>query len=164
MRITRIFENTEYSESVDSLGRREFITLAAKHKALLLQSDDGSNPFSVDEFASLTESLQLEKYEYVGGAAPRRLIPVKSNVEVFTANEAPPDQLIPFHHELAQVQNPPQYLFFYCDLPSETGGETALIDSTLGEVHHRLNFFICSQSAFLLITFILDDGHQFIDS
>jgi len=131
MRITRIFENTEYSESVDSLGRREFITLAAKHKALLLQSDDGSNPFSVDEFASLTESLQLEKYEYVGGAAPRRLIPVKSNVEVFTANEAPPDQLIPFHHELAQVQNPPQYLFFYCDLPSETGGETALIDSTL---------------------------------
>ncbi|EED95289.1 predicted protein, partial [Thalassiosira pseudonana CCMP1335] len=67
----------------------------------------------------------------VGGAAPRRLIPVKANVEVFTANEAPPDQLIPFHHELAQVKSPPQYLFFYCDLPSETGGETALIDSTL---------------------------------
>ena len=54
-------------------------------------------------------------------------------MEVYTANEAPPDQLIPFHHELAQVSNPPQYLFFYCDLPSETGGETALIDSTLGE-------------------------------
>ncbi len=54
-------------------------------------------------------------------------------MEVFTANEAPPDQLIPFHHELAQVKSPPQYLFFYCDLPSETGGETALIDSTLGE-------------------------------
>ncbi len=65
--------------------------------------------------------------------APRRVIPVKANVEVYTANEAPPDQLIPFHHELAQVVNPPQYLFFYCDLPSETGGETALIDSTLGE-------------------------------
>jgi len=63
--------------------------------------------------------------------APRRLIPVKANVEVFTANEAPPDQLIPFHHELAQVADPPQYIFFYCDLPSETGGETALIDSTL---------------------------------
>mmetsp|Transcript_7037 Transcript_7037/g.10302 ORF Transcript_7037/g.10302 Transcript_7037/m.10302 type:complete len:565 (+) Transcript_7037:1-1695(+) len=50
---------------------------------------------------------------------------------VYTANEAPPDQLIPFHHELAQVKNPPQYIFFYCDQPSETGGETALIDSTL---------------------------------
>ena len=61
------------------------------------------------------------------------MIPVKANIEVFTANEAPPDQLIPFHHELAQVQNPPQYLFFYCDLPSDTGGETALIDSTLGK-------------------------------
>ena len=63
--------------------------------------------------------------------APRRLIPVQANVEVFTANEAPPDQLIPFHHELAQVKDPPTYLFFYCDLPSENGGETALIDSTM---------------------------------
>lgn len=64
--------------------------------------------------------------------APRRIIPVEANVELFTANEAPPDTLIPFHHELAQVAEPPAYIFFYCDLPSETGGETALIDSTLG--------------------------------
>ena len=71
-------------------------------------------------------------YNVVVVPAPRRLIPVNANVEVYTANEAPPDQLIPFHHELAQVANPPQYIFFYCDLPSETGGETALIDSTLG--------------------------------
>jgi hypothetical protein len=76
--------------------------------------------------------LFLTVHSDIGGAAPRRIIPVRANIEVFTANEAPPDQLIPFHHELAQVKNPPQYLFFYCDLPSETGGETALIDSTLG--------------------------------
>lgn len=30
------------------------------------------------------------------------------------------------------MANPPQYIFFFCDLPSETGGETALIDSTSG--------------------------------
>ena len=78
-------------------------------------------------------------YNVVVVPAPRRLIPVNANVEVYTANEAPPDQLIPFHHELAQVANPPHYIFFYCDLPSETGGETALIDSTLGMSYACVN-------------------------
>lgn len=35
-----------------------------------------------------------------------------------------------FHHELAQTPNPPEYIFFYCERPSETGGQTPLIDST----------------------------------
>jgi len=131
MRVTRIFEDLQGHESHSNLGQDDFVGLLAKHKALLLRSDEDQNPFNVDEFAEIIEDLRLSKYEYVGGAAPRRLIPVKANVEVFTANEAPPDQLIPFHHELAQVADPPQYIFFYCDLPSETGGETALIDSTL---------------------------------
>jgi alpha-ketoglutarate-dependent taurine dioxygenase len=45
-------------------------------------------------------------------------------------NNSPPDQPIPFHHELAQTPNPPRYIFFYCDVPSETGGQTPIIDST----------------------------------
>eukprot|EP00956_Cyclotella_meneghiniana_P038490 scaffold155183_cov70-Cyclotella_meneghiniana.AAC.1 len=106
MKLTRLLESTE-SETIDSINQEQFIELTAKHKALLLQANDGEEPFSVEDFASFAESLKLEHYEYVGGAAPRRLIPVKANIEVFTANEAPPDQLIPFHHELAQVQNPP---------------------------------------------------------
>jgi D-xylose reductase len=43
---------------------------------------------------------------------------------------SPPDQPIPFHHELAQTLQPPQYIFFYCDTPCENGGETPIIDST----------------------------------
>jgi len=43
---------------------------------------------------------------------------------------SPPDQPIPFHHELAQTDNPPRYIFFYCDLPPQEGGETPIIDST----------------------------------
>jgi alpha-ketoglutarate-dependent taurine dioxygenase len=43
---------------------------------------------------------------------------------------SPPDQPIPFHHELAQTPNPPRYIFFYCDVPSESGGHTPIIDST----------------------------------
>lgn len=46
-------------------------------------------------------------------------------------SKSPPDQPIPFHHELAQTPEPPTYIFFYCVKPAETGGETPIIDSTL---------------------------------
>ena len=130
MRVTRLLEDLQTTDNNVTIDQEHFVALLAKHKALILQSDEGCDPTTVEEFAKIMEKLNLERYEYLGGAAPRTLIPVNANVEVYTANEAPPDQLIPFHHELAQVSNPPQYLFFYCDLPSETGGETALIDST----------------------------------
>ena len=41
-------------------------------------------------------------------------------------NEAPPDQLIPFHHEMAQVPKFPKHLFFYCDVEAAEGGETPI--------------------------------------
>jgi D-xylose reductase len=43
---------------------------------------------------------------------------------------SPPDQPIPFHHELAQTPNPPEYVFFYCEAPAEESGQTPIIDST----------------------------------
>jgi D-xylose reductase len=44
---------------------------------------------------------------------------------------SPPDQPIPFHHELAQTSNPPEYIFFYCETPCASGGgQTPIIDST----------------------------------
>jgi len=134
MRLTRLFEQpyTESTTIEGDLHQDEFVNLLAKHKALLLRSDNDESPYNVNDFARIIQTLNLEEYEYIGGAAPRRIIPTDiPDVTVYTANEAPPDQLIPFHHELAQVKTPPQFIFFYCDLPSETGGETALIDSTL---------------------------------
>ena len=74
----------------------------------------------------------LEKYEYIGGAAPRTNIKVPQGDDlIFTANEAPSDKNIPFHHELAQSSNPPSYISFYCKKAPESGGETPLVDSTL---------------------------------
>ena len=37
--------------------------------------------------------------------------------------------MIPFHHEMAQVPNPPAYVFFFCDIPSEVGGATSIVHS-----------------------------------
>ena len=62
MKLTRLFESTE-PETIDSLSQEVFVELAAKHKALLLQADDVAEPFSVEDFAQLAESLSLQHYE-----------------------------------------------------------------------------------------------------
>lgn len=53
------------------------------------------------DFDRAVDAFGYPELPYVGGAAPR------SNVvgRVFTANESPPDQKIPFHHEMAQVHH-----------------------------------------------------------
>lgn len=56
---------------------------------------------------------------YVGGAAVRTPVTPR----VFTSNESPPSEKIPFHHEMSQVPNPPTHLFFYCETPAVSGGE-----------------------------------------
>lgn len=54
---------------------------------------------TASDFNEFVEAFGFEELPYVGGAAPR------TNVvgRVFTSNESPPDQKIPFHHEMAQV-------------------------------------------------------------
>lgn len=68
MRVTRIFEDLQGHESRSSLSQDDFVGLLAKHKALLLRSDEGQVPFNVEEFAETIGGLRLSKYEYVGGA------------------------------------------------------------------------------------------------
>lgn len=73
---------------------RLFVDLMDRHKALLIQSGQDFNPnsdvdvLSTEDFGCFVADLQLEKYPYVGGAAPRRIIPVKAGDDIiFTANE-----------------------------------------------------------------------------
>lgn len=54
---------------------------------------------TASDFNDVVEAFEYEELPYVGGAAPRTNIVGR----VFTANESPPDQKIPFHHEMAQV-------------------------------------------------------------
>lgn len=138
MRIVRLLEVDPNEENCSKLNHEgtlkseTLLPMLDESKALLIQSDANVGPYTTEDFGAFVAGLNLTPYPYVGGAAPRRVIPVSSGEDiVFTANEAPPDQPIPFHHELAQSANPPSYLFFYCEEPAETGGETALIDSTI---------------------------------
>eukprot|EP00523_Entomoneis_sp_CCMP467_P007507 CAMPEP_0168720208 /NCGR_PEP_ID=MMETSP0724-20121128/1441_1 /TAXON_ID=265536 /ORGANISM="Amphiprora sp., Strain CCMP467" /LENGTH=650 /DNA_ID=CAMNT_0008766797 /DNA_START=157 /DNA_END=2109 /DNA_ORIENTATION=+ len=116
-----------------------FVDQLDHQKCVLIRCDE--KPLTVEEFGLLVVGFNLTPYPYVGGAAPRSIIPVSAGEDiVFTANESPPSEPIPFHHELAQTPNPPEYVFFYCDTPAQEGGETPIIDSTLVYRYAMENF------------------------
>ena len=75
------------SFTIDDLQPRKFVDLLDQHKALILQSAS-TEPWTTDDFGDIITNLQLEYYPYIGGAAPRTVIPVKAGGDiVFTANE-----------------------------------------------------------------------------
>ncbi|XP_054784234.1 clavaminate synthase-like protein At3g21360 [Prosopis cineraria] len=96
-------------------------------ESLLLESGAvvlrGFRLTTASDFNDVVEAFGYEELPYVGGAAPR------TNVvgRVFTANESPPDQKIPFHHEMAQVPEFPSKLFFFCEVEPVSGGETPIV-------------------------------------
>ena len=81
----------------DKLQPRDFCDLLDQHKALIFRRHD---PLSVEDFGHFVMNCQLQEYPYVGGAAPRRVIPVQAAPGkdiIFTANEryvsCPPSRL-----------------------------------------------------------------------
>ncbi|XP_028769328.1 clavaminate synthase-like protein At3g21360 [Neltuma alba] len=105
-------------------------------ESLLLESGAvllrGFHLNTASNFNDVVEAFGYEELPYVGGAAPR------TNVvgRVFTANESPPDQKIPFHHEMAQVPEFPSKLFFFCEVEPASGGETPIVLSHI--VYERM--------------------------
>lgn len=57
----------------------------------------------------------------------------RSNVsgKIYSVSYAPPDQPILWHSENSFCPRWPMKLWFYCDLPAETGGETPIADNRL---------------------------------
>lgn len=94
-----------------------------KHKALLFRC--GKAVHSHQDFNAVVESLDYTSMDYIGGAAVRTQLTDR----VFTANESPSTERIPFHHEMAQTPHPPTHLFFFCETPPERGGETPILVS-----------------------------------
>jgi hypothetical protein len=76
------------SFTVNDLQPRQFVDLLDQHKALILSNADPSVPLTAEDFGDFLVSLHLEYYPYIGGAAPRTVIPLKAGPDiVFTANE-----------------------------------------------------------------------------
>jgi hypothetical protein len=103
--------------------------LLFEHKAILFRGFGLKNH---EDFHKVVEGTGYLGMPYIGGAAVR----TKLTDRVFTANESPPSENIPFHHELAQTPNPPTHLFFFCEVAPPVGGETPLLISS--ELYDRL--------------------------
>lgn len=93
------------------------------HGAILFK---GMGLGGAEGFEAALDAADFRNMPYVGGAAPRSRV---RGGRILTANESPPSEVIPFHHEMAQVPNPPDYVFFYCETAAEEGGATAIVHS-----------------------------------
>lgn len=103
--------------------KNDLRTLMTKHGAVLFRDFPIDSPKA---FETMLEMADFKNMPYVGGAAPRKQI---TDERVLTTNESPASEKIPFHHEMSQVPNPPSYIFFYCQKPSDSGGQTAILHS-----------------------------------
>ncbi|TQD71135.1 hypothetical protein C1H46_043330 [Malus baccata] len=109
---------------------------------------------TASDFNDVVEAFGYEENPYVG-TAPRTKIVGR----VFTANEAPPDHKIPFHHEMVlgynlgvitidkpstevsyevsfQYPEYPSKLLFFCEIEPVSGGETPIVLSHI--VYERM--------------------------
>ncbi|PKA55976.1 Clavaminate synthase-like protein [Apostasia shenzhenica] len=93
-----------------------------RHRALLFRGFDVSD---AGDFHRAVEAFRWEAIEMKSSASTR----TKITSRVYSANEAPPEQLINFHHEMPLMTEMPRMLFFCCGEPSPQGGETAIVAS-----------------------------------
>lgn len=110
--------------------RDELLARLLQSGAILFRSFPIVDALAFDAFA---RAFKWAPLPYVGGAAPRRQV---TDI-VFTSNESPPSEPIPFHHEMAQVPKFPEHLMFFCEVPSTRGGETPIAYSPM--VYDRIS-------------------------
>lgn len=105
--------------------------LLQKHRGILFRNCAPMDDHN--DFHNVIEATGYKSMDYIGGAAVRTQLTAR----VFTANESPASEVIPFHHEMAQTPHPPTHLFFFCEVPPSTGGETPILVSS--ELYRRLH-------------------------
>ncbi|KAF8405822.1 hypothetical protein HHK36_007899 [Tetracentron sinense] len=122
-------------------GKREWLCeLLQCHSAILFRGFGVSSP---QDFGRVVGAFDWEEMGYIG--ATTRL---KVTDRVHTANEAPLDQLINFHHEMALLKQFPSKIFFFCSQPSPEGGETSIVPSHLivEKMEERMPEFVAKLS------------------
>jgi alpha-ketoglutarate-dependent taurine dioxygenase len=105
-------------------NRRQLCDRAALHGAILFRGFPLTGPEDFDRFVAAFELPNFPYEESLSNA-----VRVIKTPRVFTANEAPPTVRIFLHHEMAQTPIYPSKLFFFCEQPAESGGETPLCRS-----------------------------------
>ena len=119
-------ENAELRDALAWVNdhRESILELATQHGGVAFR---GFPTSTVEAFDEVVQQLRLENFPYKKSLS--NAVRVNRTERVFSANEAPPDVRIFFHHEMAQTPLYPRYILFYCEIPPEQGGETPLCRS-----------------------------------
>ncbi|MCG5451796.1 MULTISPECIES: TauD/TfdA family dioxygenase [Micromonospora] len=91
------------------------------HGAVLLRGFDAPD---APAFSAFVKVFGEEMAEYTYRSTPRSKVG-----DVYTSTEYPASEVIPLHNEMAYTSVWPRRLFFYSNIPAQTGGETPLADS-----------------------------------
>ena len=84
---------------------------------------------SAEDFDAIVSALNLPNFPYEKSLS--NAVCVNRTPRVFSANEAPPEVQIFFHHEMAQTPLYPRWIFFSCEVAAEEGGATPICRSDL---------------------------------
>ena len=107
------------------LARPEARRLLRQHGALLFR---GFGLSGLADFDAVVEAHYGRTVSVnVGGLSPRGTL-LQDRIPT-SSTRFPTHLRLHQHNEYSHMANPPRDLFFYCDLPPETGGETPLADS-----------------------------------
>lgn len=118
--------NGTLQDAVDWVNenRSELKELASKHGAVLFRDFPVEN---VEGFDAMIQALSMENFPYKKSLS--NAVRVNRTERVFSANEAPPEVQIFFHHEMAQTPLFPRWILFSCEIASEQGGATPICRS-----------------------------------
>lgn len=121
------------SQAVDWIGRQraELLRLSTVHGAVFFRAFPWK---TAEEFDAMVAALQIENFPYRKSLS--NAVRINRTERVFTANEAPPDVTIFYHHEMAQTPLFPARILFFCELAALQGGATPICRSD--ELYQRL--------------------------
>lgn len=102
----------------------ELIRQATTHGAVLFRGFPVTSAADFDRFLS---ALGIPNFPYHKSLS--NAVRMNRTERVFTANEAPSDVDILFHHEMAQTPIYPGLIMFFCEQPAQEGGATQLCRS-----------------------------------
>lgn len=81
------------------------------------------------DFDGFVRAFEFDNFPYSESFS--NAVRINRTERVFTANEAPADVNIFFHHELAQTPLFPERIFFFCEQAAESGGQTPICRSDI---------------------------------
>ena len=106
--------------------RAELVKKVGEHGAILFRGLPLNSPEDCDAFVA---AFGLKNFPY--NESLSNAVRVNYTERIFSANEAPPDVTIYFHHEMAQTPIYPKSCSSFAYTPAEEGGETPLCRSDI---------------------------------